>query len=640
MGQKQRSQSNPLLVVERLVLMSLPVWVWLAWRYRGGYFITWGRSFNLPVIRQLITKLTGLRQLRYEEFPGILYEVQRLAITRVNDEFYDQTLRKQASPLMSFLYRFRSHPLMEVAMRRALLETYTLPRVKAMIMLRELARYHQKIVFVPKDSLYIEFLPMLPLGGAWKTVCIPRIFQLGNLMGAVFGPLGLSGFAMLHIVYLILQRGLVFSTPRAKECAVGFDCYDEGIQWSKPYHDSFIYDDRELGPQKVLHVIRTRLRDEKTRQHFIDSHVPFVEAGRLPIPVSYFLKRLIVEFWGGITFLALRQFGKSRMQIFLWPATFVVFSLIKAEVLEMYHRPRVFIGRDEYGISHIVRTILYDERHGVTIGFSHGDETFLYLSNSYLCSHVFCVWGEFQKNLLKNNTRHCRSTPVIGAGIYGLDLTYRHVQRGAVPSRYAELRKRYRLIGALPSSYAQDFYITKDMTVRFYQSAIAIAKQHPDVVVVIKPKGQEFLEPGFCELFNPAESRIILEENESIYNLIPALDLIICIASCTVGLEGLMSGCPVIYLDESGIPNHPYERYGSCLVARSPVELLAKVNQVLEGKKYIDTEVWAHIRNYHGLTFDGKVVERFRNVIYDALELVISKADSRQKPAYDRIESI
>ena len=55
------------------------------------------------------------------------------------------------------------------------------------------------------------------------------------------------------------------------------------------------------------------------------------------------------------------------------------------------------------------------------------------------------------------------------------------------------------------------------------------------------------------------------------------------------------------------------------LVARSPEELLGRVSRILDRGKYVDPNIIKYIREYHGLAFDGKVVERFRNVIYAAL---------------------
>jgi len=76
---------------------------------------------------------------------------------------------------------------------------------------------------------------------------------------------------------------------------------------------------------------------------------------------------------------------------------------------------------------------------------------------------------------------------------------------------------------------------------------------------------------------------VILEEEVWTYDLLPILDLMICIATSSVGLEGLMRESRVIYCDESGFREHPYERYDPFLVARSPEGLLERVDRVLPG---------------------------------------------------------
>ncbi len=616
----EEGTERPVLLIERLELRTLPVWVWLAWRFGGGYFVGWARTLKPAWVRRLITRLTGLRQLRYEEFPGVYFEVQRVVAEHANDALYDGAREREAAPVVAFLRRFRNHELIEVALRKTLQTVYTEGRVKTLVLLSELSRTHGPIVFVPRDNRDPRPWVSAPLGEAWNRAAVPKLASTVNTVKARLEPFLIAGYAVLVIGYFVVRRGLVFAAASRRHWGVGYDLFEEGIHWDKPYHEDFLYDEKELTPQKVLHVVRNRLRDERTRRYFEEHGIPYVEDGRVPVPLGYLARRLLWQFWGGTLRLALGQVGVGTSAPFLWGATLVLSHLMRAELLDLSYTTDVFVGRDEYSVKHILRTLLYDERGGTTIAFNHGDDPIPEPSNSYQCCHVYCFPGEFHRELLKWNTRYCRSTCVIGAGLYGLDETYRRIETGAIPKRYADLRVRSRIVGAFASSFQEDFFITREMTLRFYRTVLRIPRLYPDVVVVLRPKGNEFADPEFRRLVAEPGPRVILEEAVWTYDLLPVFDLMICIVASSVGLDGLMAGRRVIYFDESRFLDHPYERYDPMLVARSPDELMERVRRVLGLNEYVDPNVLNHIRSYHGLAFDGKVVERFRQVIYAALE--------------------
>lgn len=621
-----------ILVIERLDLVSFPVWLWLALRHGGGYFIGSSRALTASWIRRWVMRLTGLRLLRYEEFPGTYFEVHRLVSTSVNDALVHQAGAGPAAFVTAFLRRFRNHPLMEVALWRALENVYTLERTKTLVSLRELIDRYQEVSLFPRDNQDPRSWAPASLGRGWAGARIPGVARLANRWRAGIEPFLWIGSITVGIGVLLLKRGLVWKTPIPQRWRVGFDLFEEGIHWARPYDDFFLYDEEVLRPQEILHVVRGRLKDPQTRRYFEKQKIPFVEAGRIPIPLGYLVKRILRDFWGGAVQLVWKEFWLADSSPFRWAATSVVFNLIRVELIEIGTITDLFVSRDEYGVSHILRTVLYDERGGRTIGFGHGDDTCPTVFNSYQTFHAFCFPGPFHEELLRWNTRFSRRTCVIGAGIYGLDGTHRRIQEGKYPPRYAQLRKDRRIVGAFASSFAEDFFLTREMTLRFYRTILQIPKRCPDVVVVIRPKGNEFSDPDFRQLLTEAGKGAILEDWIGTYDLIPIFDLILCIAVSTVGLEGMMAGKPVLYLDETGFREHPYDSYGAGLVARSPEELIARADQILSQGKFQDPELLDRIRRRHGLRFDGKVVERFREVIYQELEETSGKSRQEEPP--------
>ncbi|MBI3320677.1 MAG: hypothetical protein HYZ91_00210, partial [Candidatus Omnitrophica bacterium] len=481
----------------------------------------------------------------------------------------------------------------------------------------ELQRRDDHVILFPQDNHDPRSWVPEDLQQAWDGATIPQLACLANAVKALVEPLLAMGGVTVLAGRFVAQRGLVRSIPEPSYWRVGFDILEQGIYWERPYHDSFLYDHDQLAPQRILHVVRGRLRDEHTRQYFTSHGIPFVESGGLPIPLAYFLRRILCDVWAGALRCLLSEPQQRDRGPFVWAALSVAQNLIRAELIEMHHQTEVFIGRDEYSVEHIIRTLLHDERGGRTIGFMHGDDTFPHLGNSYQTFHVFCVPGAFHHELLKWNTRYSQRTCLIGAGIYGLDRTYRLMQRGVIPEPYAELKKRSRLVGVFASSFEEDFFLTREMTLRFYRTALSVLARYPDVVVVVRPKGHEFADPAFRQCIDEAGSRAILEEHLPFYDLLPALDLVVCIATSTVGLEALMAGKPVLYFDESRFREHPYAPYG--LVTRSPDELLTRIDALLAGTDTIDPERLAQIRSHHGLRFDGQVVGRLRAAISQLL---------------------
>ncbi len=604
-----------ILLIERLDWTSLPVWTWLALANGGGYFIGSSRRFRGKRIERWLMTWLGLRRLRYEEFPGSYFEVHRLVSTEVNDAFFDRSLPREAGGAVALLRRFQKHPRMEVALRRALEDAYTLERVKTFVFLRFLAQEGAEILLLPRD--HRDPQPWIPpsLRETWRKATIPVWAKRLHPIRARAEAMAFLGYVTFLAVRLALDRGICLRTPPVQNWRFGFDLFNHGIDWRKPYHTSFLYDDRQLNPRQILHVVRDRLQDERTRRHWIEQGIPFVEAGRVPIPLPFLFHRVLGLFLGGCWRLGARELLKPRAGPFLWSAASVLFNGIQMELLETRHRIDLFIGRDEYTVGHILRRVVYDRRGGKTVGLCHGDDTSPTASNSYISYHRFCVPGSFHREMLQRAAHTADEIPVIGMGIYGLDVTHRHLQAGWIPEGYREYRGKFRILGACASSYQEDFFLTRRMTLEFYRSVFRLLDQHPDLLVVVRPKGEEFKDPEFRALLSQAGPRAVLEEQVWLYDLLPALDLVVCIACSTVGLEGVMAGKPVVYFEETGCYPHPYGEMDSRLVARSARELAQRVKEILTGRNIPDEETLDRIRSRHGLLFDGKVAERFRQVI-------------------------
>lgn len=291
------------------------------------------------------------------------------------------------------------------------------------------------------------------------------------------------------------------------------------------------------------------------------------------------------------------------------------------EVLFASHRIGVFVARDEYRFDSVVRTALIHGHGGKTVGFSHGDDTYPTPSTQNIAMDYFCYVGEFHRQLLHRGNASTGAAVVIGLGIYGLDDIFQFMRTGHVPGKYAEVARRFRIIGAFPTSFGRDFCITRTQIVSFYRAVLALEDLYDDVFIILRPKQAraESVDPEIRQLLSRSKGRVILEEEIASPEIIPLCDLIICMGGSTIGLEGLMAGKRVLYLDETGFREDPYRRYDDRLVAWTPEELLRNAEWVVAERTYVDPDILERLRADHGFRFDGMATERLRAVIRRAL---------------------
>jgi len=232
-----------------------------------------------------------------------------------------------------------------------------------------------------------------------------------------------------------------------------------------------------------------------------------------------------------------------------------------------------------------------------------------------------CYPGEFHKDLLHGGNACSGEAVIIGAGVYGLDAVFRSIQERRIPEKYAGIAGKHRVIGVFPSSFATDFFITRDHHLNFYRAIVALEDMYDDVFIIVRPKYQpiDAADPEIQDLLRRSKGRVALETELTSYDLIPLCDLVVCIAGTTLGLESLMAGKRVLYFDETAFRHHPYRQYDGRLVAGTPEEFFRSVKWVLDEGGYVSPDVLERIRAHHGLRFDGKVTERLRAVVRRAL---------------------
>lgn len=608
---------SPVLLVERLTPATFLLALGMRRNWREGYYLRAQWLFRRRWVERLLEKRCGLRQWRYEDAPGSYFQSQSLACEAAPTVF--ENAWKGCSPLWGCLNAAGEETLFLVALQRLWLDLEGLPMAKTLLALSHLESGNGSVFFFPMSDRAAATWAPEPLVSVWGRAVQPWPARALAFCRRHIVPLTAIAWSVGAVLYLLFQRGLcVFRN--AQRWRLGFDVFNEGFSWAKPYHDRFLYESGDFAPQAILHVVRNRLKDQRTQRFFQEHGVPFVESSRLSIPMGYFFQRLLGKYLVGFLWRCLWLAGRGDDVGLSWAVAHLLFAnLSRAEIMEFHHRPDVFLARDEYSQYHILRTILAHRRGSWTVGFSHGDDCARTVGTSHLAFNVFCFPGNFHRKLLAKSTEHCGEARVIGAGVYGLDETHR-LLASEPPNHYRDLRKKFRLVGLMASTYSDDFFLTRASTLRFYRAGLSLLDQFPDMALVIKPKvtHAECDDPEFQALWRAAGPRAVLDLETWTYDLLPHLDAVICIGVSSIGLETTMTGRPVIYYDEGELDPHPYGRYHFQWVARSPSELTARVAAVLQGR-HVPTAIVEEVRQSHGLQFDGQVVARLREAVKEGL---------------------
>lgn len=607
------------LVVECLGLGS---WLYAAamrWRFDQAHYVTEGWLLRRLGVTTVLARLAGLTPLRFEDFPGSYFDVHRQTVAHANDAFHDAQGR--GHPLLGLLRACKGDRLLDVALRKAVLLYYTLPRVKAWVFLEELVRRHGRVVFIPRDNLPFERCVAGPWGPAVERCHVPAAARALNALREALARLLAAPAVFLMVGELVWRRGLRRAPKAPRAWPVAFDIFSSGIAWDRPRSDEILYDGKAFTPQRILHVVRDRLLDEATRRHFEAHGYPYVEFGRVPLPAGRFPGMAGRAMGRTLRALPRLLAGSHATQDYVVPFLAVLRSVLEHEAFFAWHRIGVFVARDEYTIESVVRTALIHEHGGRTVGFTHGDDTYASRSNQNIAMDVLCYPGAYHRDLLHPGNAASGAAAIIGAGVYGLDDTFRAMQAGRIPPAYAEVVGKYRVVGAFPTSFTTDFCITREHLLSFYRAVLALEDRYDDVYVIVCPKNPETgsRNPDVRDLLSRCKGRVALEEQISTYEIIPLCNLMLCMASTTVGLEGLMAGKRVLYLEETGFRDHPYRRYDERLVAWTVDELTRNIKWVLDDGGYVDPATLDRVREYHGLRFDGQVTERLRDVARRAL---------------------
>lgn len=607
-----------ILVIEKLSIVTFAYFLLNIWKFEKVFYLSKSRFFSFRSIKFLITRLEKLQRLTFNDFPEAYYDVHKESVRNVNDKFYRHNRK---NPFVKFLLKFEDDELVEVATKRALLD-YTYSRVAIYILLKEIVqKYNKQAIFLPIDNLNIQGYISNSLIPAENEYSVVNFIRLINKLKAAVNKISPFIYSSGLVFSLLFKRGISFKSVKQKKFLIGFDIFSRGLIWEKPYQENFLYDQGLFNPHKILHVVRDKLKDRRTRSYFIENQIPYADLNRVKIPFNYFVKRIILDFYLKAFLYALYNlFSRTGSYILMLASMRVAYSIIVNEIFFSFFSVKVFIARDQYSLIHIVRTLILNKEGSKSVGFMYGDASWPHITQAYICMDYYCVYGDFCKIFFQKELKYCKHIKTIGAGIYGLDHTYKLILENKSPEKYKSLQEKYRIVTVFPSSIDPEGPNSEKALLYFYKKVLALLQVYDDIFIIIKPKKFEYKREGFKKVISEAGNRVIVEENLWTYELIPLSDLMICINRSTVGIEGLMAGKKVLIFDVTNFQEHTYRKYDEHLVSLTKDEFYKNVEWVLKEGKYLSEQTLNQIRRDRGFKFDGQVINRFKDVVLEALE--------------------
>ena len=550
----------------------------------------------------------------YDDFPGAYFETRKQAIEHANEQFY--TWAKKSNRLIRFLLSVEDHALVECAIKQSLLKNYVLERVKACVFLQRLSAEQpgKNFVFLPMDEVdFTRFCGKVP-----PTLEIPKAVMRANAL--LSKSRSIATVCRIHTnIVAPLKGGLCLRAPNVRHYKVAIDVPYRRFTPKTWDQDSFLYAEGSWKPEDTLHVFRSRLRDPYTRRECETRRYPFVEFGCVNISLKlyvgicyrYYWCFLWSQLWSLSDRICTPALGRSVCEVSR--------AIFEMDVFLSHFRIGLFVVRDETLPIHQVRTLRMRESGGRTIGFSKGDYLTFDRETTYVSLDVFCVWGEFSIGLFRNSS--IGRFEITGPGMRGLDETYRLLKE---PSESELPRHRVprglRSLVAFDTSFSTRLTATaptsKTSVLEFYETVIALPERYDDLFIILKPK-TDGLDREIKNLLRKSrvQDRIVLDRTATTYELLAETDTMVVNSHSSVGLEGIMVGCKVLYWDNTGgMPPDfsPYRAYDERLVAYTEEEFLRNLDWVLKEDKYLDEEVLERVRKIHGFTFDGRAGERFR----------------------------
>jgi hypothetical protein len=628
-----------ILVVEKLNLMSFIMTL----------------PFSLLFDKVICIQITPFLKLSYMAKTVSVFRYKLFDSRQITDDIYavvkdaygltEEVYEKIAKEglILKLLREINNNSKLELSIKKQLIN-YIENSVFNIYCLNKVISFHfpnSNVSFLPyslflykeiKEKLYSCRVPLL-----WRTY----LFFI-EYSSRLYKPILFICQLLIQIVFV---RGITLNQEHTVKKDIGFTMV--GQYHSGEYNNSFIYDRHDFLPSKILHIFDFNKASRESKYYLkkIDAEIGDYYSEK--VPLTYFLETIIKYLIFFAISLPLFLFRPKRYSVFIISTMRTIHDLFFMEIFYNHYHVKVHITRDDYSHSHVVRTVVINERNGKTIGFMHGALPFYRNIYAYIYLNSYCIWGKANEIFQKYLFKHVDKLEIIGA--YRNDYVYNYFP-GSEAGEIESLRKNYKLVTVF-DDISEDLNpvqlnkkLFKDSLNEFFcrhcddpvtRIALTNRKTREEFINHIKILIEKHKEAFFCiktkkreknlmdeyrQLFKNLPPRyLILEHTFPTYNLIGFSDMVISM-SVSVAVESFCSGTKTIFYDHYNDKSKMFplqkhlEKSTNLIFCHNRKDLLDSTAKILNGE-YLDKRTEAQLTELLGFKFDGKGVARLREAI-------------------------
>jgi len=600
--------------------------------------LLWPKSF------QKIIMYFGYYTFEHQEIKDQAYNVVRDAYN-IHEKIY-KDIRKEGL-LLRLLGKVDNNPKLELAIKKQLIlnvensvfNIYCLNQIKGS------CYPDSKISFLPYNLFYHkEFRGKLDVGNVpflWSI-----FLYISEYSSRIFKPLL---FSFLFLAEILISRGISIRKLPMVRKDIGYSINgqfnDESLK--RQYNNTFIYDDKEFQPSKILHIFDFHKASENSREFLKKRDAVIGDYYTEKMLLSYFIRtflgRYIIYYFLYSPFLL---FHTKRYSIYILSTLQTIRNYILMDIFYNRHYVKVYINRDEYNPFHVVRTVILNRRGGKTIGFMHGAFSSVYY-NRYAYTYLdrYCIWGYINKMFIGHYFKDVKSVKIIGP--YRNDFTYRYYNYKSKIEDLEYLKKEYKVVTvfddtseAEPHAFNKILFkrilgeflcnhsdspgsriaiITPHALMEFINIIKYLADMHKSVFFLLKTKYSYILDMYRENLADYKSRILVLPPGFSTYDLIGFSDLIVTLSS-SIFVESLCSGKKTIMVEPYNDKNYMFpqmkylETLTDMIFCHNKNEIIKNFERVIYGT-YLDRTTEEKLINLLGHKFDGKGMERLKKAI-------------------------
>ncbi len=383
----------------------------------------------------------------------------------------------------------------------------------------------------------------------------------------------------------LLKNGAVRRTPVPRPWGMA-QITRTGLSPMALMWDSMIYDDGDLSPDQILHILKYPPSPEY-KAYAKEKGLHVVYPRDLPVPGSFF-GRATQALFGPVLAALISRGDRGMVRV----AIRIVLDVLEAEILAVHHRFAVCFGFDCYWPTADVRALVWEKMGCRYIGHMFALPWLPAYSYQNTILPVFLCAGEGIKKVFGKTLAHVGR--VIPMGLVSAEFA---LNRSAQEEEIRSKAPAKHIVAAYDSTYAPFWALTTEVFTIFYEGLLDLVEAHPTVCVFLKRKytPEEQENPAYTAIAPrlAAHPRIRLIEKESAYGLMAAADSVVAITSSTTGWEGLCCRKPVFFFDpRPRYQIHPAAPFGPPLFCHTREELVEGMGRLLNGE-YLNPATWA-----------------------------------------------